>query len=93
MQNLEWTRKPKKYIANDNKTTIIIEPNTDLRHRTYNDFMNDKAPVLQMKTTDKYFSLVVKIRFNNHSGFDQSGIVMYINCVNRIKASVEYENE
>ena len=73
---------------------IITEPHTDLWQRTYYHFRNDNAPVLQMKTRDKYFSFIVKTEFeDSHHRFDQCGIVLYLDSENWLKSSVEYENE
>lgn len=90
---LEWTRKPQKYDIQDQKIIITTEPETDLWQRTYYGFRNDNAPVLQMKTSEKYFSFIVKTEFNSKRRFDQCGVVMYLNSDNWLKASIEYENE
>lgn len=90
---LEWTRKPQKYDIQDQKIIITTEPETDLWQRTYYGFRNDNAPVLQMKTSKKYFSFIVKTEFNSKRRFDQCGVVMYLNSDNWLKASIEYENE
>ena len=52
---LVWTRKPKKYVVSDETIEIITEPYTDLWQRTYYNFCNDNAPVLQIKTKEKFF--------------------------------------
>ena len=57
------------------------------------DCKNDNAPVLQMSTDEKYFSFVVKTEFDTKVRYDQSGIVMYLDSENWLKASVEYEND
>ena len=73
---------------------ITTAPKTDLWQRTYYHFQNDNAPVLQMKTREKFFSFVVKTDFTgSHHRFDQCGIVMYLDSENWLKGSVEYENE
>ena len=46
-----------------------------------------------MKTREKYFSFTVKTDFESKVRFDQSGIILYLNSDNWIKASIEYENE
>ena len=92
-ENLIWTRKPKNYEIKDGEIRITTEPGTDLWQRTYYGFQNDNAPVLQMKTSEKYFSFVVKTRFPSKHRFDQCGVVLYQNSENWLKASVEYENE
>lgn len=93
IKNLEWTRTPKDYELNESQIVIVTEPNTDLWQRTYYGFQNDNAPVLQMKTNEKYFSFVVKTEFESKRRFDQCGIVMYLDSDNWLKASIEYEND
>lgn len=90
---LVWTRSPKDYSITENKIEIITEPHTDLWQRTYYHFRNDNAPVLQMKTDEKYFSFTIKTEFASKHRFDQCGVVMYLNSENWLKASIEYENE
>lgn len=92
-ENLYWTREPKTYFITDSVITIDTEPNTDLWQRTYYGFRNDNAPVLQMKTSRKYFSFTVKTEFNSSALFDQCGIAVYLDSDNWMKASIEYENE
>jgi regulation of enolase protein 1 (concanavalin A-like superfamily) len=91
--NLEWTRKPQNYSIQDDEVKILTAPGTDLWQRTYYGFQNDNAPVLQMKTKEKYFSFTVKTEFASKRRFDQCGIVMYLDSENWLKASIEYENE
>lgn len=79
-------------ITNE-KIDIVTAPHTDLWQRTYYHFRNDNAPVLQMKTKEKFFTFVVKTEFDSKHRFDQCGIVLYLNSDNWLKASIEYENE
>lgn len=93
IKQLNWTREPNSYIIHDNKIEMITKPYTDLWQRTYYHFRNDTAPVLQMRTDEKYFSFVVKTEFESHHRFDQCGVVMYLDSENWLKGSIEYENE
>lgn len=93
VSKLEWTRKPKDYSISADKIEIITNPHTDLWQRTYYHFRNDNAPVLQMKTNDKFFSFTVKTQFQSKCRFDQCGIVMYLDSENWLKGSIEYEND
>ncbi len=93
VDKLEWTREPADYSITNDKIEIITNPYTDLWQRTYYHFINDNAPVLQMKTDKKFFSFVVKTEFESKCRFDQCGIVMYLDSENWLKGSVEYENE
>ncbi len=92
-QPLYWTRKAKNATIEKNKVEILTEPQTDLWQKTYYGFQNDTAPVLQVKTKEKYFSFIVKTEFESKHRFDQCGIVLYLDSENWIKASIEYENE
>ncbi len=94
ISDLKWTREPKNFILQENRIEIITDPHTDLWQRTYYNFQNDNAPVLQMETAEKFFSFIVKTDFSkSHNRFDQCGIVMYLDSENWLKASVEFENK
>ena len=92
-ENLIWTREPKRSEITDDKIVIYTDPNTDLWQRTYYGFQNDNAPVLQLKTEEKFFSFTVKTEFESKVLFDQCGVVMYLDSENWLKASIEYEND
>lgn len=63
IKEMKWIRAPKQYVVGDDSVEIITEPFTDLWQRTYYHFRNDNAPALQMSTTEKFFSFVVKTDF------------------------------
>ena len=90
--NPEWTRLPKSFEIRDDSIEIVTAPHTDLWQRTYYHFRNDNAPVLQVKTREKFFSFVVKTQFESEHRFDQCGVVLYLDSDNWLKASIEYEN-
>ena len=83
----------KRYEVSDDRIVVITEPGTDLWQRTYYGFQNDNAPVLQIKTDDRYFSFTVKTEFDSKHRFDQCGVAIYLDSENWLKASIEYENE
>ena len=93
IKKLIWIRKPKEFDIKEDKIEIITEPHTDLWQRTYYHFRNDNAPVLQIETSEKYFSFLVKTEFESKHRFDQCGIVIYLDSDNWLKASIEYEND
>lgn len=93
MQKFEWTREPKSYVFQDDCIEIVTAPHTDLWQRTYYHFRNDNAPVLQMRTREKFFSFTVKTEFASKHRFDQCGVVLYLDSENWLKGSIEYENE
>lgn len=93
LNTLEWTREPRECTVDGDRIAITTSPHTDLWQRTYYHFRNDNAPVLQMKTREKFFSFVVKTDFSeSHQRFDQCGVVMYLDSDNWLKGSVEFEN-
>ncbi len=94
LSTLQWTREPAGFEVKDDTLAITTAPHTDLWQRTYYHFRNDNAPVLQMKTRERFFSFVVKTDFaGSRHRFDQCGVVMYLDSENWLKASVEYEND
>lgn len=93
VSKLQWTREPENYRISPEKIEITTKPNTDLWQRTYYHFRNDNAPVLQMKTSEPFFSFVIKTEFTSHHRFDQCGVVVYLDSENWIKGSIEYEND
>ena len=54
LKSLQWTREPKGYEVKGDTIFITTAPKTDLWQRTYYHFQNDNAPVLQMKTREKF---------------------------------------
>ena len=88
-----WIRQPEKFAIGSDGVEIITQPYTDLWQRTYYGFCNDNAPVLQIKTAERYFSFEVKTAFDGKRRFDQCGVALYLNGENWLKASVEYEND
>ncbi len=92
-RKMEWIRKPAVCSVEADRVEIVTEPFTDLWQRTYYHFRNDNAPVLQMKTDEQFFSFVVKTEFDSKVRYDQSGVIMYLDSDNWLKASVEYEND
>lgn len=92
-KTMEWVRTPKHFFIAEERVEITTEPHTDLWQRTYYHFRNDNAPALQMKTSEKYFSFVVKTEFDTSVRYDQSGIIMYLDSDNWLKAAMEYEND
>ena len=92
-KSLFWIREADQSEVTDDRIIIYTQPKTDLWQRTYYGFQNDSAPVLQMKTSEKYFSFIVKTEFDTKARFDQCGVVVYLDSENWMKASIEYENE
>ncbi|MBE5793137.1 MAG: DUF1349 domain-containing protein [Clostridiales bacterium] len=91
--DMKWIRAPKQYSITEDRVEIITQPHTDLWQRTYYHFRNDNAPALQQETEEEYFSFSFKTEFDSKVRFDQSGVVMYLNSDNWLKASIEYEND
>lgn len=92
LARMEWTREPARFAVSGSTVEIVTKPYTDLWQRTYYHFRNDNAPVLQMRSKEKYFSFIVKTQFESKRRFDQCGVVLYLDSENWLKASIEYEN-
>ncbi len=92
-QNYKWLNQPTDYKITEDKVQITTQPHTDLWQRTYYHFRNDNAHVLQMTTDETYFSFIVKTDFDTHHNYEQSGVTVYLDSENWIKASVEYGDE
>lgn len=86
-------RPAKSCRISKEKIEIKTEPHTDLWQRTYYNFRNDNAPVLQIETERQFFSFVVKTEFDGTHRFDQCGVAVYLDSENWLKASTEYEND
>ncbi len=91
-QNPVWTRPPQRFAIADGQVEVFTDPGTDLWQRTYYGFRNDNAPVLQVRTQERYFSFTVRTRFESKRRFDQCGVALYLDSENWLKASIEYEN-
>ena len=91
-QNPTWTRPPQRFAIADGQVEVFTDPGTDLWQRTYYGFRNDNAPVLQVRTQERYFSFTVRTRFESKRRFDQCGVALYLDSENWLKASIEYEN-
>lgn len=90
---LSWINEPKNYTIKETEIVIDTEPGTDFWQRTYYGFQNDNAPALLIKTSEQYFSFLVRTEFDSRHRFDQCGVIVYQNSESWIKASIEYENE
>ncbi|WP_338556419.1 DUF1349 domain-containing protein [Paenibacillus sp. KS-LC4] len=93
LQRTFWLYEPKKYAVEPDKVTITTEPGTDFWQRTYYGFQNDSAPALLLRTSERYFSFVVKTEFDSKQRYDQCGVILYQNSDNWFKASIEFEND
>lgn len=91
--NLFWLNEPKEYSINKNEILIQTEPKTDFWKRTYYGFCHDNVPTLLMKTSEKYFSFVVKTEYDYKRRFDHCGVMIYQNTDNAMKVAVEYKDE
>ncbi len=89
----KWIFKPKNYEVTKDKIVIETEPHTDFWQRTYYGFRNDNAHALVKLTNEKYFSFIAKVEYEGKMRYDQAGVLIYQNCDNWFKASVEYGDE
>ncbi len=92
-ENTYWINEPKIKTLSNDKVFIKTEPETDLWQRTHYGFRNDNAPALLISTEESSFSFTVKTEFNTKKLYDQCGVIIYQDCDNWFKASIEYKNE
>ena len=91
-RKMEWTRTPAQSQVTENCVTVVTRPHTDLWQRTYYHFRNDNAPVLQLRTSETYFSFTVRAQFDYKRRFDQAGIALYLDSERWLKGSIEFED-
>ena len=91
--DFHWINKPNDFEIEENSITIITEPRTDYWQRTYYGFRNDNAHCFVIPVLEDQFSFSVKTEFEPKNLFDQCGVVIYQDCDNWFKASVEFDNE
>ena len=82
----KWTREPKQVQICEDKVVITTERGTDLWARTYYGFQNDNAPVLQIETSEPFFSFIIKTEFESSWSFFKFGVVLYLYNVKKLKA-------
>ncbi len=92
-ENLFWIRKPENAIVHTQKVEIFTEPETDLWQRTYYQFQNDSAPVLQTTTDSSFFLSSQKQNLKVNAALISVALYFILDSENWLKASVEYENE
>jgi len=87
-----WINKPDCCQIGSDSVEIITEPGTDFWQRSYYGFRNDNAPALLFES-DQNFTFTAHATFNYKNLFDQCGLIIYIDCENWFKASIEFEND
>jgi regulation of enolase protein 1 (concanavalin A-like superfamily) len=87
-----WINRPNAFSLENDRLTIITDPETDYWQRTCYGFQNDNAHTF-INDIEGDFTFVVKTDFEAVNQYDQCGIILYQDSENWVKASVEYENE
>jgi uncharacterized protein len=92
LSEFRWLNQPAEFLIENNRLTIITDPETDFWQRTYYGFRNDNGHVF-VKEVAGDFTFSVKTEFDAKNQYDQCGIILYQDSENWSKASVEYENQ
>jgi hypothetical protein len=92
LSEFTWLNQPRVYFLENDRLTIVTDPETDFWQRTYYGFRNDNGHAF-MKEIEDDFTFTVKTGFEAKTQYDQCGIILYQDSENWIKASVEYENQ
>ena len=87
-----WLNQPSNFSVENDRLTIVTDPETDYWQSTYYGFRNDNGPAF-IKEIEGDFSFTVKTEFEAKSQYDQCGIILYQDSENWMKASVEFENQ
>ncbi len=88
----EWLNPPRHTHVEPDRVTLTTDPQTDFWQRTYYGFRNDNAHALVTAVSDLEFTFSVRASFTPARLFDQSGVVVYQDSDNWLKASIEYDN-
>ncbi|MCX6224017.1 MAG: DUF1349 domain-containing protein [Bacteroidia bacterium] len=92
LSEFSWINRPRFFSLDNNRLTLITDPETDFWQRTYYGFQNDNGHAF-IKEIEGDFTFVVKSDFDAVNQYDQCGIILYLNQDNWVKASIEYENQ
>jgi len=92
LSEFTWLNQPRRFSVENDRLTIVTDPETDFWQRTYYGFRNDNGHDF-IKEIEGDFTFTVKTEFEAKSQYDQCGIILYQDSENWMKASVEYENE
>ena len=92
LSEFTWLNQPRRFSVENDRLTIVTDPETDFWQRTYYGFRNDNGHAF-MKEIEGDFTFTVKTEFEAKTQYDQCGIILYQDSENWMKASVEYENE
>jgi regulation of enolase protein 1 (concanavalin A-like superfamily) len=87
-----WINRPEKFSITDEGMRLSTEPHTDFWQRSYYGFRNDNAPALLWDVREN-FTLTAFTEFAYKKQFDQAGLIVYLDCDNWFKASIEFETD
>ncbi|CAD8044947.1 unnamed protein product [Paramecium primaurelia] len=90
--NWQWLNEPKDWKNQNDKITIVTEPNTDYWSKTHYGFIRYDAPTYVTKVKGD-FVFTCKVNFSSKVLYDQAGIILFEDKENWIKASSEYHDE
>jgi len=72
LSEFSWINQPKVFTLENDRLTIITDPETDYWQRTYYGFQNDNAPAF-IKDIEGDFTFMVKSDFEPVNQYDQCG--------------------
>lgn len=86
-----WLNEPESYEIEENLVRFKTKPKTDLWQRTYYGYRTNNAHAL-LQECDFDFVMSTSAFFNYSTQYDQCGLLIYVDCENWVKVSLEYEN-
>lgn len=92
LSEFTWLNRPRIFSLENDRLTMVTDPETDFWQRTHYGFRNDNGHSF-IKEIEGDFTFTVKTEFEAVNQYDQCGIILYQDSENWTKASVEFENQ
>ncbi|MDX8291546.1 DUF1349 domain-containing protein [Metabacillus indicus] len=85
----KWLNAPDEFEISNHSLSFTSMPFTDFWQRTNYGYRTDNGHAYLFSTGEKEFSFTVKGHFSGKELYDQSGIMVFMDSENWLKASVE----
>ena len=87
-----WINPPEAVEITETDLQFKTQPGTDFWQRTHYGFQNDNGHAFVFQTELQNFTYEVRTIYKPQTLYDQSGVIVYLDSENWIKASIEYHN-
>lgn len=86
----KWVNEPDDHLITSSNIQITTMPYTDMWKNTYYNFERSSAHLYLFEVSEPFFSFIIKASFDHKTLYDQSGIVLFDDNNNWMKACVEF---